>query len=344
MDIELASKISHTAKKIDGIVSSHLISETEKKSELSLRPTDFSHYIGQDYIKNNVSLMIDSARSRNATLDHMLFSGPPGLGKTSLALLISKSMNVNHHVISGPALEKKGDLASILTQLQTGDILFIDEIHRLPISIEEILYSAMEDFRIDIIIGQGPSARTMRIDLNAFSLIGATTKSGMLSAPLRDRFVGNFHFEYYSSQELEKILAMNSKILNLNLSSSTLAHITERCRGTPRIANRVLRRIRDYCVVKNLVDLDKADLIQAFKLMDIDSIGLDNLDRKFLKTMRDFYQGGPVGIESMAATLSEDRETLETVVEPFLLKEGLIIRTSRGRVLTQKSLDHLGTI
>jgi Holliday junction DNA helicase RuvB len=286
-------------------------------------------------------MMIDSAKSRGAALDHMLFSGPPGLGKTSLALLISKSMGANHHVISGPALEKKGDLASILTQLQTGDILFIDEIHRLPIAIEEILYSAMEDFRIDIIIGQGPSARTMRIDLNPFTLIGATTKSGMLSSPLRDRFVGAFHFEYYAAQDLQKILSINAKILGLSLSLETLNLIAQRCRGTPRIANRVLRRIRDYCVVKKLSDLTSTDLSQAFTLMDIDAIGLDNLDRKFLITMRDFYQGGPVGIESMAATLSEDRETLETVVEPYLLKEGLIIRTSRGRVLTQKSLDHL---
>lgn len=308
-----------------------------------LRPVDFSEYVGQQTVVDNITVMVESARLRQEAMDHVLLSGPPGLGKTSLAMIIAQALDSELHVISGPAVEKKGDLAAILTNLGPNDVLFIDEIHRLSISVEEILYSAMEDFRLDIVIGQGAAARTMQIDLAPFTLIGATTRSGLLSNPLRDRFMGHLHFEFYQPADLQKILAMNAKKMNLKLADEALSLMSRCARGTPRIANRILRRVRDFSLVKGEKEISKASVEKALSLMHIDGQGLDSMDRRILSVMLDYYQGGPVGIEALCATLSEDRSTIEDVFEPYLLKEGFIIRTPRGRELTEKAREHLKT-
>jgi Holliday junction DNA helicase RuvB len=272
-------------------------------------------------------------------MDHVLLSGPPGLGKTSLAILLAKELGSELHVISGPAIEKKGDLASILTNLEPRDVLFIDEIHRMHISVEEILYSAMEDFRLDIMIGQGTSARTMEIELPPFTLIGATTRSGLLSNPLRTRFMANLHFDFYGHEELAQIIKNNTHKLEISTSEQALIKMAECSRGTPRIANRILRRVRDFMVVKgkNIIDHDEVE--SALELMEIDQYGLDRMDRKILTVIEDYYSGGPVGIDALCATLGEDRTTVEDVYEPFLLKEGFIVRTPRGRMITDKSKE-----
>jgi Holliday junction DNA helicase RuvB len=269
-------------------------------------------------------------------------SGPPGLGKTSLAMIISKELQTNLHVVSGPALEKKGDLASLLTNLQPHDVLFIDEIHRINIAIEEILYSAMEDHKLDIVLGEGPAARTMQIDLNPFTLIGATTRAGLLSNPLRDRFIAHLHFQFYQPESLSKIVLNNAAKMNLNLNSDALSVISKCSRGTPRIANRILRRVRDYALVENKPVVDEPVVLKALDLMDIDHKGLDQMDRKILTVIEEYYGGGPVGIDALSATLSEDRTTLEDVYEPYLLKEGYLIRTPRGREISAKARKHLG--
>ncbi len=315
--------------------------ESERRAEQQLRPRDFGEYIGQTKVVSNVELMAKSALKRQMAMDHVLLAGPPGLGKTSLAMLLSQTLGAQLHVISGPAIEKKGDLASILTNLAPRDILFIDEIHRMPIAVEEILYSAMEDFRLDIVIGQGPAARTMQINIEPFTLIGATTRSGMLSHPLRDRFVAHLHFDFYSPEELGKIAAINAKKLDLALKSSAVAKIANCARGTPRIANRILRRVRDYFLVHGGSEVSIEDVDQALKLMDVDHLGLDRMDRKILQVIQEYYGGGPVGIEALCATLSEDRGTIEDVYEPYLLKEGLLIRTPRGRQNSDKAREHL---
>jgi len=310
--------------------------------ENRLRPKDFTEYIGQKRVVENIDLMVKSANKRNAAMDHVLLSGPPGLGKTSLAMIIAKSLGSDLHVISGPAIEKKGDLAAVLTNLQPKDVLFIDEIHRMHISVEEILYSAMEDFRLDILIGQGPSARTMQIDLVPFSLIGATTRSGLLSNPLRDRFMAHLHFDYYSASELSQILANNAIKMDLKLNEAANLEIARRSRGTPRIANRILRRVRDFALVEDHKEVHFEDVDNALKLLDIDILGLDSMDRKILKVISEYYSNGPVGIDALAATLGEDKQTIEEVYEPYLLKEGLLLRTPRGRVLSDKAISHLG--
>jgi Holliday junction DNA helicase RuvB len=310
--------------------------------ESRLRPQDFSEYIGQKRVVDNIELMIKSANKRNAAMDHVLLSGPPGLGKTSLAMIMAKELGSELHVVSGPAIEKKGDLASFLTNIGPKDILFIDEIHRMHISVEEILYSAMEDFRLDILIGQGASARTMQIDLVPFTLIGATTRSGLLSNPLRDRFMAHLHFDYYESNELAKILGNNSRKLGVKILDQAKLEIAGRSRGTPRIANRILRRVRDYALVEEHDKVELTDVEKALELLDIDSLGLDSMDRKILKVINEYYNNGPVGIDALSATLGEDKQTLEEVYEPYLLKEGLLLRTPRGRSLSERSLAHLG--
>ncbi len=313
----------------------------EFKHEVLLRPNDFSEYIGQKKVVQNVEVMVESAKIRNSAMDHALLSGPPGLGKTSLAMIIAKSIGSELHVISGPAIEKKGDLAAILTNLGPRDVLFIDEIHRMHISVEEILYSAMEDYRLDIVIGQGPSARTMQIQIAPFTLIGATTRSGLLSNPLRDRFMAHLHFDFYNHDELANIVANNAKKLNVDLDAMALNHIARCARGTPRIANRILRRVRDFALVKGEPRISEDSVTKSLSLMEIDEYGLDRMDRKILQVIDEYYKGGPVGIETLCATLAEDRTTIEDVYEPYLLKEGFLLRTPRGREISQKSKDHL---
>lgn len=317
------------------------LSSNEIEHDTKLRPLDFSEYIGQKRVVENVELMVQSALKRNAAMDHVLLSGPPGLGKTSLAMIVAKTIGSELHVISGPAIEKKGDLAAVLTNLAPQDVLFIDEIHRMHISVEEILYSAMEDFRLDILIGQGASARTMQIDLVPFTLIGATTRSGLLSNPLRDRFMANLHFDYYGAEELSKILENNSIKMGITLSVEAKNAIATRSRGTPRIANRILRRVRDYALVQNHNVVELLDVNKALHLLDIDDLGLDSMDRKILTVINKFYNNGPVGIDALSATLGEDKQTIEEVYEPYLLKKGLILRTPRGRVLSEVAIGHI---
>jgi Holliday junction DNA helicase RuvB len=315
--------------------------QEEVKHEVLLRPVDFSEYIGQTKVVQNVEVMVESAKIRNSAMDHALLSGPPGLGKTSLAMIIAKSIGSDLHVISGPAIEKKGDLAAILTNLGPRDVLFIDEIHRMNISVEEILYSAMEDYRLDIVIGQGPSARTMQIQIAPFTLIGATTRSGLLSNPLRDRFMAHLHFDFYNHEELVEIVGNNAKKLKLVLGKPALELMARCARGTPRIANRILRRVRDFSLVKGETQISESSVKSSLSLMEIDDLGLDRMDRKILQVIEEYYKGGPVGIETLCATLAEDRTTIEDVYEPYLLKEGFLLRTPRGREISQKSREHL---
>ena len=309
--------------------------------EQRLRPQNFEEYVGQKKVVDNINLMVMSANKRRTAMDHVLLSGPPGLGKTSLAMIIAKELGSELHVVSGPAIEKKGDLAAVLTNLNPKDVLFIDEIHRMHISVEEILYSAMEDFRLDILIGQGASARTMQIDLVPFTLIGATTRSGLLSNPLRDRFMAHLHFDFYSPEDIASILKTNARKMKISMDEPALLEVAGRSRGTPRIANRILRRVRDFALIHDHESVQEGDVQEALKLMDIDNLGLDSMDRKILRVISDYYSNGPVGIEALSATLGEDKQTIEEVYEPYLLKEGLLLRTPRGRVLSDKAISHI---
>ena len=313
----------------------------DKEQEAQLRPQNFSEFIGQSRVVENVDLMVRSAIVRKTAMDHVLLSGPPGLGKTSLAMLIARGLGSELHVVSGPAIEKKGDLAAVLTNLKPRDVLFIDEIHRMHITVEEILYSAMEDYRLDILIGQGASARTMQIDLSQFTLIGATTRSGLLSNPLRDRFTAHLNFDYYDPEMLSVIIYNNSKKMGIKLSEEAKLQIARRSRGTPRIANRILRRVRDFALVNNSPVVGTKEVSAALSLLDIDDLGLDSMDRKILTVMKNYYQGGPVGIDALSATLGEDKQTIEEVYEPYLLKQGLILRTPRGRLLSEDAKNHI---
>ncbi len=312
------------------------------KESNSLRPLKFGDYIGQGRVKESLSLFIKAAAGRDEALDHVLLAGPPGLGKTTLAGIIAQELGTQIHTVAAPNIEKKGDLAAVLTNLQPRDVLFIDEIHRLQKSIEEVLYSAMEDYKLDLIIGQGPAARTLRIDLPPFTLVGATTRTGLLSTPLRDRFGVQFRLELYPTSDLEQIVHRSASLLKIAIADEAAVEIAKRSRGTPRIANRLLKRVRDYAQVIAKVPLITLPTARAaLKLLEVDDRGLDSMDRRFLRTIIEKFDGGPVGIETLSAALGEEAETLEDVYEPFLIQEGLIQRTPRGRVATRQSYEHL---
>jgi Holliday junction DNA helicase RuvB len=327
-------------------MTDRVITPQKKEEDLplegSLRPRTLAEYIGQEKLKENLEIFITAARNRSETLDHVLFHGFPGLGKTSLAAVISNELKVNMRSTSGPVIERAGDLAAILTNLEPGDVLFIDEIHRLNHVVEEILYPAMEDFKLDIIIGQGPSARTIKLDLPPFTLIGATTRAGLLSPPLRDRFGVSLRLEFYSSLELKRIILRSAKILAIPVEQEGALEIARRSRGTPRVANRLLRRVRDYAQVRANGNITHQVADAALKMLDVDERGFDAMDRKILSTIIQKYDGGPVGIETLAASVSEEKDTLEDVYEPFLIQEGFINKTPRGRMATRLAYEHLG--
>jgi Holliday junction DNA helicase RuvB len=314
----------------------------DKKLDLTLRPRNLAEYIGQSNVKKNLKILIQAAQKRNEQhLEHLLFSGPPGVGKTALAYVVAAELKSNIKTTSGPAIERPGDLASILTNLALGDILFIDEIHRLKIYIEEILYCAMEEFALDLIVGRGPGAQTIKLDLAPFTLIGATTQAGLLSAPLRSRFGAHFQLDFYTPGELSKILERSCKILSIKASSQGLREIACRCRATPRIANRLLKRTRDWAQVKGTGRIDKHASCQTLKLLQIDSLGLEKADRMILETLIKHFDGGPAGIKALAAATGLELETIEEVYEPYLVQTGLLARTPQGRVATIKAYRHL---
>ena len=315
---------------------------TEDNIQKTLRPKNFSEYIGQEDLKEKMNIFIKAAKLRDEAMDHILLYGPPGLGKTTLAGVIATEMGVNLKITTGPVLEKAGDLAAILTSLEENDILFIDEIHRLNTSVEEILYPAMEDGELDILIGKGPSARSIRVELPKFTLIGATTRAGQLSTPLRDRFGVTHRMEYYKLDELEEILRRGSKILGISFDEDGITEISKRSRGTPRIANRLLKRARDYATIKGNGILDRKSVNGVLELLGVDARGLDELDRSILNAIINFYNGGPVGIETLSLLLGEDKRTLEEVYEPYLVQIGFIKRTQRGRMVTELAYKHLG--
>ena len=323
------------------IVSSEM-SGDDTEVEISLRPKTFDDYIGQEKVKEMLKVYIDAAKGRGDALDHVLLYGPPGLGKTTLSGIIANEMGVNFRVTSGPAIEKPGDLAALLTNLGPGDVLFIDEIHRLSRSIEEVLYPAMEDYVLDIIIGKGPAARSVRIPLSRFTLVGATTRAGQLTTPLRDRFGVLLRLELYSAEELATIVTRSASLLEVEIDKEGALEIASRSRGTPRIANRLLKRVRDYAQVKGDGRITLEIAKTALKALEIDELGLDNIDRKLLETIIKFYGGGPVGLETLAATIGEEAITIEDVYEPYLMQIGFLSRTPKGRCVTRLAYDHLG--
>lgn len=323
------------------VIETNLLEE-DMKIEGSLRPQSLNDYIGQSKIKDSLRIYIDAARQREDALDHVLFYGPPGLGKTTLAGIIANEMGVHMKVTSGPAIEKPGEMAAILNNLQEGDLLFVDEIHRLNRQVEEVLYPAMEDYAIDIVIGKGPTARSIRLDLPHFTLVGATTRAGLLTAPLRDRFGIIHRLEFYSVEELQMIIMHSAKILGAPLEPEGAMEMARRSRGTPRIANRILKRVRDYAQVKHDGVITEMVAKTALDLMDVDRMGLDYIDRNILLTMIEKFQGGPVGLDTLAAAIGEDAGTIEDVYEPYLIKNGFLNRTPRGRVVTDYAYSHLG--
>jgi Holliday junction DNA helicase RuvB len=310
--------------------------------DLSLRPRGFDEYVGQDQVKENLKVAIAAARARGDVLDHILFHGPPGLGKTSIAYIIAREMGVNIKATSGPIIERAGDLAALLTNLDEGDVLFIDEIHRLNHVVEEVLYPAMEDYEIDIMVGQGPAAKSIKLPLKKFTLIGATTRSGLLTSPLRDRFGQSFRLDFYDAVALALILKRSAAILGVKEDQDGIAEIACRSRGTPRIANRLLRRVRDYAQVKSTGTITKAVTEEALLMLQVDRIGLDKMDTLLLLTLIDKFAGGPVGVETLAAAIGEEKDTIEDVYEPFLIQAGFVQRTPRGRMATALAYDHFG--
>jgi Holliday junction DNA helicase RuvB len=307
-----------------------------------LRPPTLDEYVGQERLRQNLKVFIEAARRRGEPLDHVLFSGPPGLGKTTLAYIIAHEMGVGIETTSGPILERAGDLAALLTNLKEGDVLFIDEIHRLSPVVEEVLYPAMEDFQLDILIGQGPSARSIKIDLPRFTLVGATTRSGLLTAPLRDRFGVVSRLEYYSPEELGIIVRRSARILDVHLTDDGAWEVARRSRGTPRIANRLLKRVRDFAEVRHGGVVDRGVADQALHALEVDEAGLDRMDRRVLQIIIDQFRGGPVGIDTLAASVSEQKDTLEDVYEPYLIQQGYLVRTARGRMATEAAYKHFG--
>ena len=318
------------------------LGQGEERSEMTLRPQKLEDYIGQNKATDNLKIFIEAAKLRNEPLDHVLFYGPPGLGKTTLAGIISNEMGVDIRITSGPAIERAGDLAAILTNLNENDVLFIDEIHRLNRSVEEVLYSAMEDFALDIIIGKGPSARSIRLDIAKFTLIGATTRAGSLSAPLRDRFGVSCKFEMYTTEELKKIIGRSADLLGVTADEQSMEEMAKRSRGTPRVANRMLKRVRDFSQVKGngVIDIDITQ--KALDALGVDHMGLESLDREILRTIIERFKGGPVGIDTIAASIGEERVTIEDVYEPYLIQAGFLHRTQKGRVVSAQAYKHLG--
>ncbi len=326
---------------VDGILSKEE-KEEDQEFDLSLRPKTIKEFIGQDKVKDNLGIFMDAAKKRGEALEHVLFHGPPGIGKTTLAHILGSEMGVNVRVTSGPAIEKAGDLGAILTNLEDGDILFIDEIHRLNRVIEEVLYPAMEDYVLDIVVGKGPSARTLRLDLPKFTLVGATTKVHLLSSPMRDRFGNVYRLDFYQDDDIEKILKRSARILGVEANDDALPEIAKRSRRTPRVANRLLKRVRDYVQVKADGLISPALALDALNTLDIDHQGLDETDRKILNIIIDKFGGGPVGLNTIAAAISEDQSTIEDVYEPYLMQVGLLARTPRGRVVTADGYKHVG--
>jgi Holliday junction DNA helicase RuvB len=316
--------------------------QPEDAAEVSLRPQTLADFTGQKVSRENLAVFIQAARARGESLDHILLHGPPGLGKTTLAQIVARELGVGFRATSGPVIAKAGDLAAILTNLQPKDVLFIDEIHRLQPAIEEVLYPAMEDFQLDLIIGEGPAARSVRIDLPPFTLVGATTRAGLLATPLRDRFGIPLRLVFYTPEELRQIIVRGARLLGLSLTEEGAAEIANRSRGTPRIAGRLLRRVRDFAAVQGDAPVDRIVADAALNRLEVDRLGLDSMDRRYLRRIAEHHSGGPVGVETLAAALAEARDTLEDVVEPYLIQEGLILRTSRGRMLGEPGWKHLG--
>lgn len=334
--------MSVTEESQPNIMSGQNTDDEERRSERSLRPQTLAEYIGQDKLKHKLSVYITAAKQREEALDHVLLYGPPGLGKTTLAMVIAHEMGVNIKTTSGPAIEKPGDLVALLNELNAGDVLFIDEIHRLPKVVEEMLYSAMEDYYIDIVVGEGPTAHPVHFPLPPFTLIGATTRAGALSSPLRDRFGIVEHMEYYKTDELERIIFRSADIFGSKIAENGAHELAMRSRGTPRIANRLLRRVRDFAEVDGKSTIDNEAVDKALQMLRVDDHGLDAVDRKILLTMVNYYGGGPVGIKTIAANIGEEITTIEEMYEPYLLQIGFLARTPRGRVVTEKGYRHLG--
>nr|WP_273845239.1 Holliday junction branch migration DNA helicase RuvB [Rubrobacter calidifluminis] len=316
--------------------------EFPEDDEPTLRPRTLDEFIGQDELKENLRIFVEAARRRNEPLDHVLLAGPPGLGKTSLCYILAREMGVGIRITSGPTLERAGDIAAIITNLEEGDFLFIDEIHRLNRAVEEVLYPAMEEFAVDIVLGQGPSARTIRMDVPRFTLVGATTRTGLITSPLRDRFGFSSRLDYYSPEDLEKIVLRNARILGVPITGEGARQLARRSRGTPRVANRLLKRVRDYAEVVGDGRIDEKTARDALAMQGVDDLGLDRIDREYLRLIIEKFDGGPVGLGTLAVALGEARDTVEDVYEPYLLQSGLIQRTSRGRIATRRAYEHLG--